>query len=199
MSTEAERLERLWGEDFGDAYTIRNQDGYFLRKDFWLKIGTEYKPKKVLEVGCNAGNNLRWLGSASKADCYGIDINRSALRKGRITIPGLNLLYGKARDLPFKDGLFDLVFTCGVLIHQPEDSLRKVMSEVIRVSNRYVLTMEYHRPVRTVIPYRDEKDALFGDDYGGIYQREFGLRSIANGTLSKSEGFDNVTWMVLEK
>lgn len=196
---DAERLENLWGDAFGDSYTVRNSDGFFLRKDFWIQIGTTYKPSTVLEVGCNAGNNLKYLGSASKAECYGLDINKSALRKARIAMPGLNLVYGKARDLPFKDRYFDLAFTCGVLIHQPADSLRKVMSEVVRVSKRYVLCLEYFRPVRTVIPYRGEKEALFGDDYAGIYQREFKLNKLEDGFLTKKDGFDNVTWTVLEK
>jgi pseudaminic acid biosynthesis-associated methylase len=199
MPTETDRLEKLWGDNFGDEYTVRNSDGFFLRKDFWTKIGTTYKPETVCEIGCNVGNNLKYLGSAAKAECYGLDINKSALRKARISIPGLNLVYGKARDLPFKNGLFDLSFTCGVLIHQPQDSLRQVMSEVVRISKKYVLCMEYFRDKRTVIPYRQQKGALFGDDYGGIYQREFGLKLLETGVLKKDQGFDNVTYWVMEK
>lgn len=196
---EAERLEQLWGEDFGDAYTVRNQDGFYLRKDFWAKIAKATTPATVLEVGCNSGNNLKYLGSASKAECYGIDINKSALRKSRITMPGLNLIYGKARELPFKDNLFDLVFTCGVLIHQPEESLYEVMAGVVRCSKKYVLALEYFRPTRSVIPYRGENAALFGDDYAGIYQKEFHLRQIDSGLLKKDQGFDGVTWSLMER
>lgn len=197
--SEAERLEKLWGDEFGDKYTIRNQDGFFLRKDHWIRMAVLTKPGTVLEVGCNSGNNLKYIGSASKAECYGIDINKSALRKAHIAMPGLNLIYAKARELPFKDEYFDLVFTCGVLIHQPEESLRTVMSEIVRCSKRYVLAMEYFRPTRSIIPYRGETAALFGDDYAGIYQREFGLKPIDTGFLKKDEGFDGVTWALMEK
>lgn len=199
MPDEVERLETLWGDAFGDAYTVRNQDGFFLRKDFWHRIGVTYKPETILEVGCNSGNNLKYLGNAAKAEAYGLDINKSALRKARITMPGLNLLYGKARDLPFKDACFDMTFTCGVLIHQPLESLRQVMAELIRVSKRYVVAIEYYRPARTVIPYRDETSALFGDDFGGIYTKEFKLQLLETGILKKDQGFDNSTFWVMER
>ena len=39
------------------------------------------------------------------------------------------MIQGVARDLPFRDDFFDLTFTCGVLIHQPKESLREVMAE----------------------------------------------------------------------
>lgn len=197
--SEAEQLESLWGGPFGDAYVLRNGDGYFLRKDFWIKIAILCKPASVLEVGCNSGSNLKFLGSASKAECYGLDINKSALRKARITTPGLNLVYAKARENPFRDDFFDLTFTCGVLIHQPEESLRQVMGELVRTSKKYVLCMEYFRPIRTIIPYRDQTAALFGDDYGGIAQREFGLQLIESGMLNRDQGFDRVTYWLMQK
>ena len=199
MPSEAERLESLWEGEFGSSYTERNSDGYFLRSKFFESIGTIYKPHTVLEVGCNAGNNLKFLGSASHAECYGLDINKSALRKARVNTPGLNLVYAKARENPFRDDFFDLTFTCGVLIHQPEESLRQVMGELVRTSKRYVLCMEYYRPVRTVIPYRNETAALFGDDYGKIYRDEFKLEVLEKGLLRKDQGFDRLTWWMLEK
>jgi SAM-dependent methyltransferase len=41
-----------------------------------------------------------------------------------------------ARELPFRDAWFDLVFTVGLLIHIPEESLPLVMSEVVRTIHR---------------------------------------------------------------
>jgi len=195
--SEAERLERLWGGDFGDAYTHRNSHHFRLRKDWWIKLCTRLKLKRVLEVGCNACGNLKWVDG--NAEAYGVDINRVALETAKIAWPKLNLVYGTARDIPFKSGYFDLAFTCGVLIHQPTESLLQVMEEVVRCSKRYVLAMEYYAPKREEVPYRNQEGALFRDDYGGIYQERFDLKPLETGKLGLEDGFDDVTWWLLEK
>lgn len=195
--TEAERLEKLWAGDFGTAYTHRNRGGFTRRKDFWLRLCTEFKPRSVLEVGCNACGNLKWV--EPHAEAFGVDVNRKALEGAKMAWPALNLNYGKARDLPFKDGFFDLVFTCGVLIHQPTESLREVMAEIVRCSRRYVLAIEYFGSERTEVPYRKEDGALFKDNYGLIYQNEFKLKVVEDGGVGVADGFDDCTYWLMEK
>lgn len=197
MNTEADRLERLWSGSFGDEYTHRNNQHFKQRKDFWIRLCTQLKLKRVLEVGCNACGNLKWIDG--QAEAFGVDINRKALEVARVAWPSLNLIYAVARDLPFKDGFFDLAFTCGVLIHQPAESLKQVMGEIVRCSNRYVLAMEYYAAQREEIPYRKQEGALFRDDFGGIYQREFKLKLVEAGRLTMEDGFDDVTYWVLMK
>lgn len=194
--SEAERLEGLWAGKFGDEYTERNCPSS-VRSDFWREVVKRWTPRRALEVGCGDGTNLYGLrsGGMSHNDVYGVDVNRIALARNE----SWNVMYGTARDLPFKDRWFDLAFTCGVLIHQPAESLLYVMSEIVRVSCRYVLAMEYHAPQREAVPYRGQEGALFRDDYGNIYQREFGLKLLDMGHLGKDEGFDNVVWWMLEK
>ena len=50
---------------------------------------------------------------------------------------------GHAADLIFAPDAFDLVLTCGLLIHIPPDQIRQVIEELVRVSKRYVLAIEY--------------------------------------------------------
>lgn len=197
MSTEAERLERLWAGDFGTAYTHRNSGGFTQRKDFWLQLCTELKPKSVLEVGCNACGNLKWI--EPHAEAYGIDVNRKAIETAKMAWPALNLVWGKGRELPFKDEFFDLTFTSGVLIHQPEETLRQVMGEVVRCSKRYVLAIEYYSPTREEVPYRKQGGALFKDNYGVIYHDEFKLKVIGHGALGIADGWDESTYWLMEK
>lgn len=194
--SEAERLEGLWAGRFGSEYTQRCGITDH-RGGFWKPFVERWNPARVLEVGCGAGSNLYALTDRlmQPEDVYGIDINREALYKA----DRFNVSYGKAKDIPFKDRFFDLVFTCGVLIHQPAESLLYVMSEIVRCSCRYVLAMEYHAPKREEVPYREQQGALFKDDYGNIYQREFGLKLLDMGHLGKEEGFDNVVWWMMEK
>ena len=197
----AERLEALWKGDFGDAYTERNAQAANGRLPFWKDLLTAFPSGRVLEVGCNLGANLANISTLLPArDVYGIEINESALRKLRTAYPDVNPVWGRARELPFRDGFFDLVFTCGVLIHQPPDTLPEILSEIVRCSRRYVLCAEYFAETLTEVPYRGQPGALYKMDFGGVYQKQFpSLKLLRKGFLSKAEGWDDVTWWVFDK
>src|SRR5262245_47560548 len=110
--SDAKRLEQLWGGAFGDAYVDRNQAVVDHRGPFWQQITAEFPVRRVLEVGCNIGANLRWLAQLLRpSDVFGIDVNDKALTQLRTALPTVNAISSVARDLPFRDGWFDLVFT----------------------------------------------------------------------------------------
>jgi pseudaminic acid biosynthesis-associated methylase len=192
---EATRLERLWSGDFGDDYVDRNTD-FAVRQGFWRELLATNPCRRVLEVGCNTGGNLQWIAQElAPQDVYGVDVNLKALRQLRQTVPDTNAVWSAGRDLPFRDGWFDLVFTFGVLIHQPDDTLPLLMSEIVRTSRRYVLCGEYFAEAPVEVPYRGQQGALFKRDYGGIYQRLFPeLRLLKQGFLGVDEGWDDITW-----
>jgi pseudaminic acid biosynthesis-associated methylase len=195
------RLEDLWSGDFGDAYVDRNKDAPAHRAPFWKQLLSEFPVKRTLEVGCNLGANLEWIAqSVEPAQVFGIDVNRKALEQLRGRVPGVNAVWSPARELPFRDGYFDLVFTMGVLIHQSPATLPLVMAEIVRCSRRYVLCGEYFAEQPTEVPYRGETGALFKRDFGGYYTElfpELVLRK--QGFLSKAEGWDDVTYWMFEK
>jgi len=197
----ASRLEELWRGSFGDAYTDRNAAAANGREPFWKDLLAAYPCERVLEVGCNLGANLYWIARLLPLrGVFGIDVNEGALVRVRQTLPGVNAVWSKARELPFRDGYFDLVFTCGVLIHQPPETLADVMSEIVRCSRRYVLAAEYFAETPTEVPYRGQTGALFKNDFGGVYQKASpSLRLLRKGFLSKAEGWDDVTYWLFEK
>ena len=93
-----------------------------------------------------------------------------------------------------------MVFTAGVLIHQPTATLRRVMGEVVRCSRRYVLCLEYFSPKNEEILYRGHQGALFKRDYGQLYRKWFpGLRLQKTGFLGKEQGWDDVTFWLFDK
>ncbi len=198
---EATRLESLWAGEFGDAYLERNRDAGATRGPFWNAVLDEFAPRTVLEVGCNVGANIRWLATRlHHADIYGVDINTNALAELRQKLPEVNVVWSAARDLPFRDRRFDLVFTMGVLIHQPDATLPLVMSEIVRCSRRYILCGEYHADGRIEVPYRGQRDALIKRDFGRIYQELFPeLVLRRQGFLSRDEGWDSVTYWMFER
>ena len=198
--SDAKRLEQLWGGEFGNAYIERNRK-IQPRDLFWNKIVSEFPSQRVLEVGCNIGCNLHWLAQhVPHHEIYGIDVNRLALAELRHGMPDVNAVFSHARELPFRDRWFDMVFTIGVLIHQPETTLPLVMSEIVRCSRQYVLCGEYWSDKTVEIPYRDQNGALFKRDYGRIYQELFPeLQLRKQGFLGKADGFDDATWWLFER
>lgn len=196
---EAERLERLWRGEFGDAYIDRNS-GPNPRGPWWQQFLERYPLERVLEVGCNIGLNLQWIvQKVPPRQVFAIDVNEKALRIVRDRFQ-VNASWGVARELPFRDRWFDLVFTGGVLIHQPEDTLLEVMSEVVRCSRRYVLCLEYFAKETVEVPYRGQSGALIKRDYGRIYAESFpALKQLETGFLGKDQGWDDVTWWMFEK
>ena len=74
------------------------------------------------------------------------------------------------------------------------------MGEIVRCSGRYVLWAEYHASRTEEVPYQGRSGALFRRDYGSIYRELFPeLRPIDDGYLGRDDGFDRVTWGLLER
>jgi pseudaminic acid biosynthesis-associated methylase len=197
----ANRLEALWSGDFGDNYVDRNRAAGEGRAPFWKSILEKTRAKRVLEVGCNVGANLRWIAAELGPDnAWGIDVNQKALDELKRAIP-LHAIHASARALPFDDGTFDLVFTMGVLIHQAPEALPDVMREIVRTSRRYVLCGEYYAATPTEVPYRGESGALFKRDFGGDYLRLFPqLAQVETGFLARGDAtWDDITWWLFEK
>jgi len=198
---EPSRLESLWAGEFGDAYVERNRKPVPERAGFWRDIVERFPMTRVLEVGCAHGENLHHLARVLEPhNVWGADLNASALAAVPDTAPGANAVWSLARELPFRDRWFDLVFTVGLLIHQPEDSLGIVMSEIVRCSGRWIMCGEYHSDTSEDINYRDRPGVLYKRNYGKLYTDLFPqLELREEGFLEREQGFDRVTYQVFER
>ncbi|MBI4511831.1 MAG: methyltransferase domain-containing protein [Deltaproteobacteria bacterium] len=201
LGEHARRLEALWQGEFGDAYTERNAHVAAHRLPFWKEVLSEHPCQRILEVGCNLGANLRWIATLMPTSgVFGVDVNESALSRLRTEVPTVNANWSIGRDLPFRDRYFDMVFTTGVLIHQPPTTLPLVMAEIVRCSRRYVLCGEYYADTLTEVPYRGQSGALYKRDYGALYQELFPeLAVIKKGFLGRDTGWDDVTYWLFER
>jgi pseudaminic acid biosynthesis-associated methylase len=199
---EAARLETLWAGEFGNAYVDRNLSAGESRSEFWLPLMDELRPQSVLEVGCNLGGNLHWITQrVDSRYVTGVDVNAKALRLLDRRVPGVRGVNAPARQIPVPDRSTDFVFTVAVLIHQPEETIDKVMSEMVRISSRYVLCAEYYAPETVEVPYCDNDGALFRRDYGGLFLDlfPFELALVRDGQLRAEEGSDPLTWWLFER
>ena len=199
---DAARLEGLWAGEFGDDYVARNQAAGDGRRPFWEARLARIEAGSALEVGCNVGANVQWLAELLGAgNVAAVDVNERALEILRARVPDVDARKASARALPFDDASFDLVFTTGVLIHQPPDELPRVMDEIVRCSRRYVLCGEYRADSLEEVPYRGQEGALFRHDYGRLYQeRHPSLRLVEEGFLPRADGvWDDIAFWVFEK
>lgn len=199
VGEEARRLEALWGGRFGDDYVARNLTAARGREAFWAWLLRAHPVQSVLEIGCNIGANLQWIAGAGR-HVVGVDVNHGALQRLRHGVAGVDGVLAAARTLPFRSAAFDLVFTAGVLIHQPEAALPAVIDEMVRCARRYVACMEYFAETTVEVPYRGERDALFKRDYGGLLAARWpGLALRGRGELHRDAGWDDVTYWLFEK
>lgn len=206
----------VWKGEFGDEYTERNMpDEKVLefRKNFWgglfssLPVQAHNEPKSILEIGANVGANLVALEQLYKQyqksmDFYAVEINQAAknILKNQ-DIRSLKILDGHASQIECSTASMDITITCGVLIHIHPDALRATMSEIHRVSRRFIICCEYFSPEPRALKYRGEDGLLWTRDFGNEWLNGFpGLRCIGYSFAWKRfTGMDNLTWWIFEK
>jgi len=177
---------KTWEEEFGEGYLERNK---FNPSELDLMILNRYginksdinsdflkdipKDAKILEVGTNIGNQLFHLQSQGFTNLYGIEIQDRAINYAKHRADNLNIIKGDALNIPFKDNFFDLVFTSGVLIHISPDNINKALSEIYRVSNKFLWGFEYYAPTYTDLEYHGQKNIMWKTDFCKLYLDTF--------------------------
>jgi pseudaminic acid biosynthesis-associated methylase len=177
---------KIWQGDFGRDYTDRNlRDAQALdelyRKNYGLSR-TEINRSLLrgippnasfLEVGCNTGSQLELLQQMGWKNLSGIELQPYALAIAQKRLPGVSLKLGSARQLPFSDRSFDVVFTSGVLIHIAPDGLPHAMDEIYRCSRKYIWGFEYYAPETTELSYHGHNLLLWKMDFAKRYLERF--------------------------
>lgn len=95
-----------------------------------------FAPKRVLDIGCATGTIVRRLNELG-CEAHGIDVSDWAVANAEHP----NVRLGSADKLRFPDGHFDLVISCHALEHIPEAVFYSSISEIARVSSRYLFHM----------------------------------------------------------
>ena len=180
------REDEAWSGKFGKEYTDRNLmsldeldrlyvDNYGVSR---TEINEEFlaglDADRILEVGCNVGNQLLLLKKMWHTDLWGIELQDHAVEIARKRTRGINIVKGSAFDIPYKDGFFDLVFTSGLLIHISPDNIGKALDEIYRCTNMYIWGFEYYSPDGyQMINYREGNDLLWKTDFAKLFVDRF--------------------------
>lgn len=197
---EKKEIKGTWDGDFGIKYTMRNKIIPEKLVPFFIKILKTIEVTRILEVGCNRGHNLIALSYCGEYDLYGIDINPFNILLAREN-KEISFIIGDIFDVLYKDNYFDLVTTIGVLIHINPNDLKKALKEILRVSKRYYLMMEYNYDYDEFekIPYR-ENVGLWRGNFKKFIIDNFNVKVLLEGETGIEEGFgDKRGYYLFEK
>lgn len=132
---------------------IEKKRYHYHNYDMLKVMGFErYAGKKLLEVGCGIGTDGSQF-SKNYALYTGIDLNPNSvyLAKKRFEIFGLdgNFCIADAENLPFKDNIFDVIYSMGVLHHTP--NIHSAINDIHRILKKRgeLIIMLYHKNVAT--------------------------------------------------
>ena len=178
--------KKSWAGDFGREYTDRNTlsgaqlDSLYrtnygitrrqLNEDFLNDIPRD---ARILEVGCNSGNQLLLLREVGFTNLWGAEVQSYALELAKARVPDAQLSQASALDLLYEDADFDLVFTSGVLIHISPADLERALDEIHRCAKTWIWGMEYYAPEVTQVNYRGHDGLLWKMDYVKRYLDRF--------------------------
>ena len=175
-----------WSGKFGKEYTDRNLmpldelDQLYINKfgisrtELNKEFLDDLKTGRILEVGCNVGNQLLLLKKMGYPNLWGIELQDYAVEIARKRTSGINIVKSSAFDIPFKDSYFDLVFTSGVLIHISPDDIDKALDEMYRCTNRYIWGFEYYTGEGyQMVNYRGSNSLLWKTDFAKLFLDRF--------------------------
>jgi pseudaminic acid biosynthesis-associated methylase len=187
--------EQFWSGTFGDEYTSRNRVAWEKRIPFWREILALTQARSVLDVGCNAGWNLRAIKAVDPAvEAMGVDINAAAVAEAEAA--GVEAHLMAINQVGAVISGFDLVCTSGVLIHVAPADLPEAMRNIVQASNRWVLAVEYESETEEQIDYRGNSERLWKRPFGRLYEA-LGLR--LHMYDAETFGFDQCATWLLEK
>ncbi len=160
MNTSKELVRNFWEKaSCGEALYLEDstQNGFLKQsciryqlEPYILRFAEfrKYSGKKVLEIGIGLGADHQEYAETG-ADLYGIDLTQRAVNyvRKRFAITGAvsHLSIGDVENLAFRDEMFDLVYSWGVIHHTPNTA--QAAREILRVLKKggEFKVMIYHK------------------------------------------------------
>ena len=198
--------EEFWQKEYGPAYLAANSefDEESGRKGWRKMLQNAEGITSFLECGCNRGRNLGFLREVlPEASQSAIEIYPPAFEIASRQNTLVQAFNGAILDSEFEANSFDLVFTCGVLIHIHPDQLLETMRRMTRYASKYVLFAEYFHRTPVSIEYKGRMDTLFKRDFGRFYLEHWPQAKVVDygflwGHLYDAAGFDDVTYWLFD-
>lgn len=112
---------------------------------------------RVLDLGCGAANNLRWLAQRCAAPvAVGVESSARTVEALGQAYPEFTFAAADLASLPFPDASFDLVLLRSVLHWVDRAYLLHTVGEALRVTSRWLMVSDFAPDRPYAVPYRGE-------------------------------------------
>jgi SAM-dependent methyltransferase len=140
VTEEQRRISRMFAFDYFDGDRIHGYGGYSYHPRFWsetVRLLADYyslaADASILDVGCTKGFMLKDFAALMPNIVFtGIDISQYAIDNADPTVRA-HLDLGNAKNLPYRDGVFDLVISINTIHNLPRDDVLSALREIERV------------------------------------------------------------------
>ena len=170
--------QKYWSER-GEHYMSAFLDfGYMSREEFFQNLLFEELHKlefnSLFEAGCGFGWNIRRAKEEfPDTQIGGLDFSFGQLKNAQTYLASFNVspAMGDNRKMPFQDNAFDVGISVGVFMNIHPHDISDALSELIRVSRRYVVQLEYDESHTTAALQRARaiKPNVISHDYKALY------------------------------
>ena len=130
-----------YNEEFWNTYSDENESRYNEEFAIFVRdLATSLRCTSVLEIGCGTGIDLRLFPDTFQIN--GIDLNDKALNTAKEKLSNANFKKGTIAELPFENSSIDFIFTHGLMNYLDDETLKKGIAEMFRVSKRWIMNCE---------------------------------------------------------
>lgn len=152
--------KRYWNKRWKIRFDEKD-DGEYYQKLFErvARILDDNECRNVIEIGCGQAK-LRELPGY-----LGVDFSLEALKQNNLE----SFLYADiTKGIPLPDKCFDAAMTMTVLMHIPENHIKKATSEINRVTKKCIILMESRLPPKQPHCFLHDYKKLFSDFPGKL-------------------------------
>jgi len=133
-----------WKKRGGEQYFSEQEavQSRTLRSEFLAKEIRKYDLNSFVEIGCGYGKQLKniYREYDSNLKFAGCDFSGPQLEKGYEYFPEMKgrVVEADAEAIPFDNKSYEMAFSSAVILHNDYKKAQKIISEMIRVSTRYI-------------------------------------------------------------
>ena len=93
-----------------------------------------FNKKKVLELGCGTGNNLRFFRDLNFKEIIGVDGSKTAIKLAKKNIKNkkIKLIQNDFSKINFKSNYFDLIVDRGSITHNPKKEINQIFDKLYK-------------------------------------------------------------------
>jgi len=140
ITEEQRRISRMFAFDYFDGDRSHGYGGFSYDPRFWsetVRLFADYyslaADASILDIGCAKGFMLKdFAALIPNIAITGIDISQYAIDNADPTVRA-HLDLGNAKNLPYRNGVFDLVISINTIHNLPRGDVVRALREIERV------------------------------------------------------------------